>query len=269
MERTIQKRLSVGGGSWVTFDVYGEPDAPGLVVVPGGLSDAHAWRDVATAVHAWPSVTVVNRRGRAPSGPLTGAYSLRTEVDDLGAVLDALAGTETLFGWSYGGLIALLAADVRALRQVIAYEPVMTPFGVHALPELKAAEAAADLDATVVTVLRRISGLDTDQVEALRADRRGWAALCRLSAPAHAELAALNAAPPPDRIARRADRVDLIVGERNRGTPPYGTSFDDVVQHVPHAEVHPLPGQGHLAHREAPAELARLLDTLATTAGRA
>lgn len=264
MERTIQKRLPVGGGSWVTVDVYGEPDAPGLVVVPGAMSDAQGWRHVATTVDAWPSVTVVNRRGRTPSGPLTSAYSLQTEVEDLGVVLDEGNGAQALFGWSYGGLIALLAADARPLPQVIAYEPVMRPFGRHVLPDLRAAEETADWDATVEIVNRRIAGLDTAHVESLRADRQGWAALRHLSRPAYAELAALDSAPPPDELARRADRVDLIVGQCNHGTAPYGTSFDDVRQRVTRAEVHVLPGQGHMAHIQAPAELGHLLNGLAT-----
>ncbi|MEU5299300.1 alpha/beta fold hydrolase [Streptomyces noursei] len=263
MEQTIQKELPVGGGSWVTVDVYGDPDVPGLVVVPGALSDAHEWRRVATALDAWPSVTVVNRRGRAPSGPLTSAYSLQTEVDDLGVILDERKGTQTLFGWSYGGLIALLAANGRSLHHVIAYEPVMRPFGSHALPDLKTAEETADWDATVEIVSRQVAGLDTAHVEALRADRQGWAALRHLSRPVHAETAALNAAPPPDELARRADRVDLIIGQCNHGTAPYGTSFDDVRQRVPHARVHVLAGQGHMAHLQAPTELGHLLDGLA------
>ncbi|MFC9230108.1 alpha/beta fold hydrolase [Streptomyces decoyicus] len=125
-------------------DVYGDPDAPGLVVVPGAMSDAHGWRHVAPAVGAWPSVTVVNRRGRTLSGPLTSTYSLQTEVEDLGVVLDEFKGTQALFGWSYGGLIALLTANDRPLHQVIAYEPVMRPFGSHALPDLHAAGRAPD-----------------------------------------------------------------------------------------------------------------------------
>ncbi|USA00742.1 alpha/beta hydrolase [Streptomyces lydicamycinicus] len=187
MEQTIQKKWPVGGGSWVTVEVYGEPDAPGLVVVPGAMSDARAWRHVATAIDAWPSVAVVNRRGRTPSGPLTGGYSLRTEVEDLGLILDEFAGTQALFGWSYGGLIALLAANDRSLRQVIAYEPVMRPFGRHVLPELKAAEEKADWEATVEIVNREIAGLDAAHIETLRADRQGWADLQRLSRPAYAE----------------------------------------------------------------------------------
>ncbi|MFK0261888.1 alpha/beta fold hydrolase [Streptomyces angustmyceticus] len=263
MEQTIQKRLTVGGGSWVTVDVYGEPDAPGLVVVPGAMSDARGWRHVATALDAWPSVTVVNRRGRTPSGPLTSTYSLQAEVEDLGVVLDECKGARALFGWSYGGLIALLAANERPLRQVMAYEPVMRPFGRHVLTDLRAAEETADWDATVEIVNRRIAGLDTAHVEALRADRQGWAALRDLSRPAHAELAALNSAPPEEELARRAARVDLIVGQRNHGTGPYGTSFDDVRQRVTRADVHVLPGQGHMAHIEAPAELGHLLNGLA------
>ncbi|WP_093804369.1 alpha/beta fold hydrolase [Streptomyces sp. Wb2n-11] len=262
MEQTIQKRVSVAGGSWVTVDVHGDPGAPGLVVLPGVMSDAHAWRHVASAISAWPSVMVVNRRGRTPSGPLTDTYSLRTEVEDLGAVLDVLPGTSVVFGWSYGGLIALLAADERPLRRLIAYEPVMRPFGRHALPDLKAARENEDWEATVDIVNRKITGLDPARVKALRADREVWEALRRLSEPLYDETLAVNE-PLPDVLARRADHVDLIVGGANRGTAPYGTAFDDIRRRVPAAVVHELPGQGHLVHLEAPAQLARLIDGLA------
>ncbi|MEU6868988.1 alpha/beta hydrolase [Streptomyces sp. NPDC046876] len=263
MERTIQKKIAVSGGSWVTADVYGEPDAPGLVVVPGVMSDAHTWRHVAGAIAAWPSVVVVNRRGRAPSGPLTHSYSLRTEVEDLCVVLDEFDSTRALFGWSYGGLIALLAANKHPIHQVIAYEPVMQPFGRHALPDLKDAAEMADWDRCVEIVNRQISGFSAAHVEDLRADHDSWAVLRRLSGPLYTELGTLNATPPPDVMARQADRVDLIIGQCNRGTAPYGTSFDNVRRHLAHAEVHELPGQGHLAHIQAPARLGHLLNTLA------
>ncbi|MFF3991957.1 alpha/beta fold hydrolase [Streptomyces cyaneofuscatus] len=256
-------RIPVGAGSWVTVDVYGDPGAPGLVVVPGAMSDARGWEGVAAAIGAWPSVAVVNRRGRTPSGPLTSTYSLRAEVEDLGVVLDAFPGTEALFGWSYGGLIALLAAGERPLRHVIAYEPVIRPFGLDVLPDLRAAEEAGDLDAVVEIVHRRIAGLDAAVVEALRADREGWEALRSLAGPACAELAALYGDAVPEALAGRADRVDLIVGELNRGRAPYGTAFEEVARRVARAEVHVLPGQGHVAHLQAPGELARSLDGLA------
>lgn len=264
MEQTIQKKVSVAGKSWVTVDVYGEPDTPGLVLVPGVMSDAYTWRHVATAIEAWPSVAVVNRRGRAPSGPLTDAYSLRTEVQDLHTVLDELAGTRALFGWSYGALIALLCADERPVHQVIAYEPVMSPFGRHALPALREAQQTSDWDGSVEIVNRQISGFPAEHVAHLRADPRSWATLRRLSAPLYAELNALNTAPAPEALAQRAQQVDLIIGQCNRATAPYGTVFEDVRRRVAHAEVHELADQGHLAHVHAPTELGRLLDALAT-----
>ena len=127
MDRAAQRRLAVSNGSWVTVDVYGDAEASGLIIVPGSMSDAHEWRSVAGAITAWPSVVVLNRRGRSPSGPQTDAYSVQTEVEDLKAVLGNFSGASALFGWSYGGLIILLAANELSMRQVIAYEPVMRP----------------------------------------------------------------------------------------------------------------------------------------------
>lgn len=262
MEHAIRHKVPVAGGSWVTVDAYGEPGAPALLVLPGVMSDAQGWRDVVGALTAWPSVAVVNRRGRAPSGPLGDGYSLRTEVADLGAVLDALGEPRAVFGWSYGALVALLAAEERPVRRLIGYEPVVRPFGADALEELKAADAAVDLDRAVEIVNRRISGFSARYVEELRADRATWEVLRRLSEPLYAEIAALNAA-QPRALGGRAERIDLIIGARNRGLAPYGTAFEDVRALVPGAAVHELPGQGHLAHVEGPAELAALLDTLA------
>ncbi|MFB7718819.1 alpha/beta fold hydrolase [Nocardia sp. NPDC056100] len=263
MERSIQKILPTGAHSRVVVDIYGDPDTPGLVVVPGVMTDAHAWRHVARAVDAWPSVAVVNRRGRAPSGPLTDEYSMRSELADLDLVIDELGTPATLFGWSYGALIVLLAADDRPMRQVIAYEPVMRPFGGHALPALKDATERQDWDRCVEIVNRQISGFPAAQVDALRADRDGWASLRRLSESLYAEMTVINTTPVPDALARRAARVDLIIGEHNRGTAPYGTSFDDVRRRIAHAGIHELPDQGHLGHIQAPAELGRLLNDLA------
>lgn len=264
MERTIQKAVPVSDDSWVTVDVYGDADTPGLVMIPGVMSDADTWRHVAREIHAWPSVAVLNRRGRMPSGPLTDAYTLRTEVDDVLRVLADLGGAQTLFGWSYGGLIALMAANEWPFRQVVAYEPVIAPFARPALPALRAAADAQDWDRSVEIVNTQISGFTQDYVKALRADQNGWSTLCRLSEPLHAELEALNASPEPGTLAQRAERVDLILGESNNGSAPYGTSFDDVRRRISRSQVRVLPGQGHLAHISAPKQLAYVLDDLAS-----
>lgn len=263
MERTIQKTVAVSPDSWVTIDVYGDADAPGLVMVPGVMSDAHTWRHVAREIHAWPSVSVVNRRGRVPSGPLTRAYALQTEIADLVAVLNEVQGAEALFGWSYGGLIALMAAGEHPVRQVIAYEPVIRPFARDALPALAAAADDQDWDRSVEIVNMDISGFRNEHVEALRADRQGWSVLRRLSEPLHAELAALNASPVPEKLALRAERTDLVIGETNIGSNPYGTAFESIRRRLDQPCTWVLPGQGHLAHIHAPGELGELIDSLA------
>ncbi|WP_240896582.1 alpha/beta fold hydrolase [Kineococcus vitellinus] len=257
----IQKRVAVAG-SWVTVDVHGDPDGPALVVVPGALSDAAAWAPVARHLRGWPTVAVVNRRGRSPSGPLGAGYGLGTEVRDAAAVLRTVGDVRALLGWSYGGLVALHLANAVAVPHVIAYEPVVAPFGAAALPQLRRAQEAGDLDATVTAALGRIAGAPPQAIAALRADAATWDELRRLAVPLHAETLAIDEAPRPAELAVRAGRVDLVVGARSRGRAPYGTTFDDVARLVPAAGVHELDGQGHLAHLEAPEQLAALVDRL-------
>ncbi|WP_229074777.1 alpha/beta fold hydrolase [Actinoplanes sp. DH11] len=242
--------------------MYGDPDGPSVVVIPGAMADAAQWAGVAGRLDGWRAVAVVNRRGRQPSGPLTDGYGFATEVEDAAAVLRTFTDVRTLFGWSYGGLIAVHLAGTLPVPHLVAYEPVMAPFGAAALPDLRRAHEDGDLDAVVTVALRQVTGVGDDMVGALRADEATWSELRRLAAPAYHETLAINQAPLPATLAVRAARVDLIVGEHNRGRAPYGSSFDDVARRLPGATVHELGGQGHLAYREAPGRLADLINRL-------
>jgi len=263
MEQVVQKRLSVSGGSWITIDAYGNAAVPGLVIVPGSFSDAREWRGVASAITAWPSVTVVNRRGRSPSGRLANSYSVQTEVEDLRTMLDAIGGASVLFGWSYGALIVLRTARELRGTQIIGYEPVMKPFGEDALPALGAATESEDWSRSVELALRQIGGVSEEDIDRLRSDSRIWSHLCRLSMPSYAELLALNSDSESLPFVGLSSRVDLIIGELSRYKSPYGTAFGNVRANVDNATVHELKGQGHLAHIQAPDALALLIDSLA------
>jgi pimeloyl-ACP methyl ester carboxylesterase len=224
-----------------------------LVIIPGVLADAKSWRRAAAAIDRPEPVLVLNRRGREPSGPLGDDYGVDTEVLDLFAWLHHLREPVRLFGWSYGGLIAIETANrTRSVDRVIAYEPIMRPFGAHALPALRA--AGDDLDRVLEVALRDIAGTPREQVPA-----PVWELLRTWAAPVPQETAAINMFAPAweDLTAP----VDLIVGEDSRGTP-YGDTFDAVASLLPAAGLHVLKGQGHLAHADNPEALGAMITDL-------
>ena len=96
-------------------------------------------------------------------------------------------------------------------------------------------------------------------IEALRSNAAVWAGMRQLSRPVYDETRAINESLSPREFATEAARIDLVIGEKNRGQAPYGRTFDDVLGLTPRAVVHQLSGQGHLAHLEAPEQLAGMI----------
>jgi pimeloyl-ACP methyl ester carboxylesterase len=233
---------------------------PPVVIVPGVMSDAYNWRPVADALDLINPILVVNRRGRLPSGPTGHGYSVRTEIDDLHHILNILEEDVHLFGWSYGGLIALETATERPnLRSVIAYEPVSSPFGSNALEPLRDALQKGDLDCAVEVVKRVMAGYSAEYMSALRADPI-WPVLRPLVHPLADELTAINDhAAAVSRYWEIEAPVTLMLGELNEQKPPYGVAFTAFSQALPQADIVRLANQGHLAHSEAPGVLAEYL----------
>lgn len=260
----------------VTFDragtVLSAEMRPGtgtpVVLLPGVMADAATWRPVVDAIHLPNPVITVNRRGRRPSGALGTGYSVGVEVGDLRHIVEAL-GDVHLFGWSYGALIALEAAPAcRRIVSLTAYEPVGRPFAPEVVQPLRQAVAAGDLDRAVTLVNTDVSGFSADYVDELRRSP-AWAVLRRLAEPLAEELAAINEHRPAMHRYRTLDMpVTLILGARNEGLAPYGTAFASFAAALPHAEVIRLMDQGHLAHVEAPIELAQAMTAAVTAAER-
>jgi pimeloyl-ACP methyl ester carboxylesterase len=255
----------------VTFDREGtairartrDGDGPPLVILPGVMADAATWQAVVDEITLPNPVIVINRRGRTPSGPLGAGYTVRTEIDDLHHVLDALGEPVHLFGWSYGALIAAEAATERGgLRTLTLYEPVAHPFAPEAVTLLREAIGHGDLDRAVEIVNTTVSGFSAEYVSALREDPV-WQVLRPLAAPLAEELAAINDHRPAYEKYRHIDPpVTLLLGEVNEGTPPYGTALEVFARALPQAQVVRLPGQGHLAHAQAPHLLAESLSRI-------
>ncbi|MEV0669970.1 alpha/beta hydrolase [Mycobacterium sp. NPDC050441] len=227
-----------------------------LVLLPGVMADAATWRPVTEAINLPNPVITVNRRGRVPSGALGAGYSVGVEVDDLRHIVDQV-GQAHVFAWSYGALIALEAAlDSAHIMSLTAYEPVSRPFAPDVVAQLRRAVDAGDLDQAVTLVNSDVSGFSAAYVADLRRSP-AWSILRPLAAPLADELAAINSHVPALDSYRHLDiPVTLILGAHNEDRAPYGTAFAAFSAALPQAHVIRLPGQGHLAHVEAPAGLA-------------
>jgi pimeloyl-ACP methyl ester carboxylesterase len=98
---------------------------PAVVLLHGSNESARSHTGLALALADTFTVYLPDRRGRGLSGPHRPDHGIRTEVEDLQAVLTG-SGAQKVFGVSVGALIALEAARTQpAIRQIAAYEPAL------------------------------------------------------------------------------------------------------------------------------------------------
>jgi pimeloyl-ACP methyl ester carboxylesterase len=98
---------------------------PAVVVLHGSMESARSHTLLAEALADDFTVYLPDRRGRGLSGPYRPDHTVRTEVEDLQAVLTA-AGAELAFGVSAGGAVVLEAArTLPDLKKVALYEPAI------------------------------------------------------------------------------------------------------------------------------------------------
>ena len=116
---------SVSSADGTTIGYLRVGQGPAAVILHGSNESARSHTQLALALADAFTVYLPDRRGRGRSGPHRADHSLRTEVEDLQAVL-AGAGADRVFSVSIGGLIALEAARVGpAIRQLALYEPAL------------------------------------------------------------------------------------------------------------------------------------------------
>jgi pimeloyl-ACP methyl ester carboxylesterase len=237
-----------------------------LVIAPGAMADAADWLNVANALDTRLSVAIINRIGRAPSDAMPRGSTVQAEVQDVRDILAQLQPPFYLIGWSYGGLLALEASTGRTdISSIVLYEPVCAPFAVDAIDPIWQAVDRQNLDHAVELVLSKVGRAPQQDVNVLR-NQPVWSKLKALVVPAAIELSAINnhrtdfagfaTIPVP---------VTVVIGERNQNLAPYGTTANHVVANLPRVKTMLLTGQGHLAHLEQPAQLAKVLLEAART----
>jgi pimeloyl-ACP methyl ester carboxylesterase len=114
-------------GTPVAYRTLGAGD--GLLVIGGAWRSGRDYLPLAEALSESFTVHVIDRRGRAMSGPQGPAYSIGREVEDVLAV-QKRTSARSVFGHSYGGLIALEAARASPVfSDVFVYEPAVSIAG--------------------------------------------------------------------------------------------------------------------------------------------
>src|ERR1700760_1513512 len=116
---------SVTSAHGTTIGYWQTGRGPAVVVLHGSNESAASHTQLAQALASQFTVYLPDRRGRGRSGPHQPGHSMRTEVEDLQAVV-AATGAQSVFGVSISALIALRTALVTpSIRQVAAYEPAL------------------------------------------------------------------------------------------------------------------------------------------------
>ena len=136
-------------GTQIAYDRYGEGGPP-VILVGGALGyrKFKKFEQIATALSEYCTVINYDRRGRGDSGP-AGPVSVEHEVDDLAALIQAVGGSATLWGWSSGGAVALRAGAAGiGVEKLVVYE---TPFRTDPEAKYPADDYGAKLDQIVAT----------------------------------------------------------------------------------------------------------------------
>jgi pimeloyl-ACP methyl ester carboxylesterase len=225
---------------------------PPLVLVHGTAADSKRWERVVPGLSQRFTIYALDRRGRGASGDGP-AYALAREVDDILAVLGALAEPATLLGHSFGGICALEAA-LRAprLRNLVLYEP---PLGLPVQPpgiivRLEGLLLAGDRDGVVTTFLRECVRVPEEQLAVLRG-LPAWPA--RLAA-AHSIPRELHAQEgyEPDAEALRTLRVPVLQLLGGASPEPMAESTRRLQSALRDTKLVVLPEQRHVAMDTAP-----------------
>lgn len=110
-------------GTTIAFEHEGS--GPPVILLHGGSGTRETWDTLRPHRADTCTLVVPDRRGRGDSGDAA-AYSLAREVADLTALVDAVDGDPTVFGHSFGGLVALAGAEAGVeVGRLVLYEPAI------------------------------------------------------------------------------------------------------------------------------------------------
>ncbi len=267
--REASRFVSAGGLRWHVQVAGAGPD---LLLLHGTAAATHSWRDVLPLLARDFRVIAPDLPGHGFTQPPPPARlslpGMAGAVADLLRALDA--APRIVVGHSAGAAIALrLALDQRiAPSDILSFNGALLPLGErHAAFFTRAAKLLVGLPFVPSLMAWRASNrgvaerLLTDtgsRIEPLGVDF--YARLFRHPghlAAALGMMARWDLVPLLRDLPRLAAQLTLIVGSQDRAVPP--TQAERIRQRLPAARLVTMPGLGHLAHEEQPAEAVRLI----------
>jgi pimeloyl-ACP methyl ester carboxylesterase len=254
----VLRHLTAPDGVRLACEVSGE--GPALVMVHGAGSARWSFDLVRRGLEPRFTVWALDRRGRGDSGDGDG-YALEGEFDDVAAAVREAGPGATLFGHSYGALVAAGAAGrLDGLPRFALYEPPMG--GVLAddgwIDRYEALVEAGDAAAAVRAFLHDVGGYSHDEVDAME-DTPIWERRLEIAPTAPRELRAERAlALERLRLGELGVPCLLLVGSES---PDWARrSTDAFAAAIPDATVHTLEGHGHGANLSGPELVASELE---------
>jgi pimeloyl-ACP methyl ester carboxylesterase len=252
---------------------------PGLIIVGGVLSSGSDYRALAELLAENFEVHVMDRRGRANSGPQRQDHSIEVECADLIALARETGATAAL-GHSFGGLVALETARRQSVfDQLFIYEPGVPLRGQLRLDWLDGYQHrldAGDRRGAFAWMVkhngfapRALAVMPLPYIKAvLRVAIRPqqWASMDRLleaNLTEHRIQAALDS-PSPERFKTITAATLLMGGTRSPATISQQLAAE-LGEVIPNATVMMLPGLDHLAPQHDPSLIAEAVATLGST----
>ena len=237
-------------GTRIAYERHGE--GPPLLLLHGGSAPGY-WKPIVPRFAGEYTVVVPHRRGVGESDD-SGEYSLERGVDDVRAVVDAVDGDPTLFGHSFGGLLAIEAARSVPVERLVAYEPAVL-VGEHR----EGADLAARMRARIDDGRRReamryyvrevMHGGDIDDLDAWLEAWPPWPDIVALTE----NVARINRAIENYRLPDSLD-VDApaLVLTGTEGPPHLRDGVRAVHESLPESRLVEFEGVGHGGPTEAP-----------------
>ena len=237
---------------------------PPLVLVHGTSGTHGGFEFVEPDLAESFTVIAIDRRGRGTSGDALGPYAIEREFEDVAAVVDSFGEPASLFGHSYGALVAFGAVPLaRNLARLVLYEPPLSVRNVSDLflGRLDDLARRGDLEAVLTEFYVDFLGLQPEQLNAERT-LPDWESRVAAAATIPRELRTAQEWKPKTKGYQEFTAPTLLLlGSESPEWAKQATDNASALIKSSHVVI--LQGQGHIATATAPeliaAELAAFL----------